>query len=90
VSGFVQLPLTKNRTYFNGSATWTRSEPLEISELRLDSLWLRSTVGYAFTRWFRIEGFYTYTRQDSVITGGELDRHRVGAQIVISQPMRIQ
>jgi hypothetical protein len=90
VHGYVQMPITKNRAYVQSSLTWSRSEPLEIDELRLDSLWLDSTVGYSWTRWLRLEGFYTYTRQDSIVTGGELDRHRVGAQIVISQPMRIQ
>jgi hypothetical protein len=90
VRGFVQMPITRNRTYYQGTFTWSRSEPLELNELRLDSLWHRSTVGYSWTRWLRLEGFYTYTRQDSIVTGGELDRHRAGAQIVISQPMRIQ
>jgi hypothetical protein len=90
VHGYVQMPITKNRTYYQGTFTWSRSEPLELNELRLDSLWHRSTVGYSWTRWLRLEGYYNYTRQDSVITGGELDRHRAGVQIVISQPVRIQ
>ena len=48
------------------------------------------TVGYTAARWLRVEALYTFTRQDSVVTGGEVDRHRVGVQFVISQPMRIQ
>ena len=51
---------------------------------------LRSTLGYAATRYLRVEGFYAFTRQDSRIAGGKVNRQRVGAQVVISQPMRIQ
>jgi hypothetical protein len=63
--------------------------PFEGESLQLDTIWIRSTVGYAPARWARIEVLYTFTRQDSIVTGGEVDRHRVGVQFVISQPMRI-
>lgn len=88
--GFVQMPITRNRTYVQGSAAWRRSDPFIEGELALDSLWIRTTVGYAIARWFRTEGFYAYTRQDSEVTGGEIDRHRLGVQFVVSQPMRIR
>jgi hypothetical protein len=88
--GFIQMPLTRNRTYIQGSATWRRSDPFIANELRLDTIWLRSTVGYALARWLRLEGFYAYTSQNSQVTGGEIHRNRVGAQIVVSQPVRIR
>ena len=69
---------------------WRRSTPFEVDALELDTIWLRSTFGYTASRWLRVEALYTFTRQDSVVTGGEVDRHRVGVQFVISQPMRIQ
>jgi hypothetical protein len=90
IRGFVQMPLTRNRTYVQGSAAWRRSDPFIENELKLDTIWIRSTVGYALARWFRSEVFYAYTRQDSQVTGGEIDRHRVGVQFVVSQPMRIR
>jgi hypothetical protein len=90
VSAFVTTPLDRARVYVQGSATWRRSTPFDANSLELDTIWLRSTLGYAASRWARIEGLYTYTRQDSIVTGGEIDRHRLGVQVVISQPMRIR
>jgi hypothetical protein len=51
---------------------------------------IRTTVGYSATRYLRVEGFYAFTRQDSRVAGGKVNRNRAGAQVVISQPMRIQ
>jgi hypothetical protein len=87
--GYVLMPLGRQRLYVQGSGAWRRTMPFESESLQLDTIWLRSTLGYAATRWSRLEALYTYTRQDSIITGGEVGRHRVGVQFVISQPMRI-
>lgn len=87
--GFVHMPIPANRAYVQGSLAWRHSAGW-LSDLELDTVSARSTVGYALARWFRIEGSYSYTRQDSEITGGEVDRHRLRAQVVIAQPMRIQ
>jgi hypothetical protein len=73
----------------DGSVAWRRSNPFVANELRLDTYWVRSTLGYGLTRWLRLEGFYAFSRQDSQVTGGEVNRHRGGVQVVISQPMRI-
>jgi hypothetical protein len=88
--GYIQMPLQQRRFYTQASAAWRRSSPFEVETLAADTLWLRSTFGYTASRWLRMEALYTFTRQDSVVTGGEIDRHRVGVQFVISQPMRIQ
>lgn len=88
--GFVRMPLSKNRLYVQGSAAWRRSDPFIANELQLDTIWIRSTLGYSATRWMRVEGFHAFTRQDSIVTGGEINRNRIGAQVVISQPVRIQ
>jgi hypothetical protein len=88
--GFVRMPLDKNRLYVQGSAAWRRSDPFVVNELQLDTIWIRSTLGYSAARWLRVEGFHAFTRQDSQVTGGEINRQRVGVQVVISQPMRIQ
>ena len=88
--GYIQMPLRERRFYTQASAAWRRSTPFELDALQLDTIWVRSTIGYTASRWLRVEGLYTFTRQDSVVTGGEVDRHRVGVQFVISQPMRIQ
>lgn len=88
--GYVNMPLRQRRFYTQGSAAWRRSLPFELDALQLDTIWVRSTFGYVAARWMRVEANYTFTRQDSIVTGGEVDRHRIGVQFVISQPMRIQ
>jgi hypothetical protein len=87
---YITMPLGRQRFYVLGSGAWRRSIPFEADALELDTFWLRSTIGFAASRWARVEGLYTYTRQDSIVTGGEVDRHRVGVQFVVSQPVRIQ
>jgi hypothetical protein len=88
--GYVHMPLQQRRFYTQASVAWRRSMPFETDTLETDTLWLRSTFGYTASRWLRMEALYTFTRQDSIVDGGEVDRHRVGVQFVISQPMRIQ
>ena len=88
--GYVQAPLWRNRLYTRGSVTWRRSTPFEEQGLQLDTTLLRSAIGWAASRWGRVEGLYTYTRQDSIVTGGEVDRHRIGILFIVSQPMRLR
>jgi hypothetical protein len=88
--GFVRMPFDKNRLYVQGSAAWRRNDPFIANELQLDTIWIRSTLGYSAARWLRLEGFHAFTRQDSIVTGGEINRHRLGVQAVVSQPVRIQ
>ena len=88
--GYVRMPLPLRGLYTQLSAAWRKTIPFETESLELDTVSVRSMVGYAVARWMRTEGFYTYARQDSIDTGGEVDRHRIGVQIVLSQPMRIQ
>jgi hypothetical protein len=88
--GHVLMPLGRKRVYVQGSGAWRRTMPFEDDALELDTVWLRSTLGFAATRWARVEALYTFTLQDSIVTGGEVDRHRLGIQFVISQPMRIR
>lgn len=87
---FVYMPFSRNHFYVNGTGLWRRTDPLLLGDLELDSVVVESTVGYVVARWLRLEAFHAFSRQDSKITGGEVNRHRAGAQLVISQPMRIQ
>jgi hypothetical protein len=88
--GFVRMPVNRNRMYVQASAGWRRSDPFLLDELELDTFRVHTTFGYAATRWLRLEAFHAYSRNDSKVTGGEIDRQRIGGQIVISQPMRIR
>jgi hypothetical protein len=86
--GWIMMPLRPG-LYTQSSAAWRRMKPFETDTLQLDTIWIRSTLGYALARWAQVELLYTFTRQDSIVTGGEVNRHRIGVQFVISQPMRI-
>ena len=89
--GYVHMPFSRNRLYLQSSASWRRTSPLAVlQELELDTFIVDNTVGYGAARWLRIEVFHVYTRQDARIDGGEINRHRAGAQLVVSQPMRIR
>lgn len=90
VRGFVRMPFSRNRFYVQSSGLWRRSDPFFADEIRLDTFITSNTFGYSATRWLRTEIYHAYSRQDSIITGGEVDRHRIGAQLVVSQPMRIR
>lgn len=87
---YVMMPVSRKRIYLQQSVAWRRSNPLITTSPALDSWWLHSTVGYSMSRWLRAEGFYTFSRQDSRIPGGLVNRNRLGAQIAIAQPMRIR
>lgn len=87
--GYLTMPVSRNRIYLQQSVSWRRSDPLIVISPALDSWWLHSSIGYAMSRWLRAEGYYAFSRQDSSIPGGLIHRNRVGAQIAISQPVRI-
>jgi hypothetical protein len=90
-SSWIDLPPIGHRLYVQGKATWRRTNPSDNkSALRLDTLAFRSTAGYALARQIRLQGVYVFTRQDSIVTGGEVNRNRVGVELVLFNPMRIQ
>ena len=89
LGAYVRAPIGR-RMYTNGSFTWRHYLPFEVDSLEGDAFWLRSSLGYLVAPWARVEGFYIHTLQDTVVTGGEISRHRVGVQLVLSQPMRIR
>jgi hypothetical protein len=88
--GYVQMPFSRNRFYVQEAAAWRRTDPFLSQELPLHSIWVNNVVGYALQRWFRIEGSYAFTRQDTRLAGGQINRNIFGVQFVVSQPVRIQ
>ena len=88
--GYVRMPFSQNRFYVQADGGWRRGHPFFTDvDLRLDTVVTNATFGYSATRWFRAEAYHAWSLQDSIITGGEVSRHRVGGQFVVSQPMRI-
>jgi hypothetical protein len=90
VRGYLQMPLTRNRLYVQEAGAWRRTDPFVATELPLDSIWINSVVGYELQRWLRLESYYTFTRQNTRLFNGQIHRHIAGAQVVISEPMRIR
>jgi hypothetical protein len=90
VRGYLRMPLSRNRLYVQSTALWRRTDPLILEELHLDTIQTHNTLGFALVRWLRLEAFHVFTRQDSRLTGGEINRQRAGVQIVVTQPMRIR
>jgi hypothetical protein len=84
----VRVPLGR-RMYSSGSFAWRRNTPL-IDDLRLRSISYGATVGYAVAAWMHFEGFYSTLRQNIARPGGQLDRNRVGFQVVTAKPVRIR
>jgi hypothetical protein len=89
-NAYLEMPVTHNRVYLQQSIAWRRTNPLIQTTFPLDTWWVRSTVGYGMSRWLRVQGYYVYTRQDADLPGGLIKHHRIGAQVVISEPMRIK
>lgn len=85
------VPITP-RLSVEGGVSYGRNEPLESiggGTLLLDSWWTGGSVGYAAARWLRIEGFYNGSFQHSSAQG-QVNRTRVGIQLVTLKPVRIQ
>jgi len=88
--GYVTMPLSRNRLYLEESAAWRRTDPLLAQEIPLDSIWIHTTVGYALVRYFRIEGYHAFSRQDTRLFAGQINRNIIGVQFVVARPMRIE
>ena len=89
IRGSVLMPVYQNRMYVQASTAWRRNDPLLAQETALKSYWLSATVGYAIARPVRVEGFYTTAWQDTRSAGGQVNRSRIGAQVVLSSPVRV-
>ena len=90
----VLAPITR-RLDISGSFALRENDPLSDDPLLLEayglrSIWARSSISYLATRWLRIEGFYTAAFQDSQRPGGEVNRSRLGVQVVTSTRMRVR
>jgi hypothetical protein len=76
--------------YVQATTAWRRNNPLLANDPALKSFWLSATTGYAIARPVRIEGYYTTAWQDTRVAGGQVNRHRLGVQVVLSTPVRVQ
>jgi hypothetical protein len=89
LTGTLRVPFARNRAYWQTSAAWRDNDPLIPGPPSTRTLWLSSLVGYSFTPWIRVEGYYSNGQQDTQRPGGEVNRNRLGFQIVTSKPIRL-
>ena len=73
--GRVRLPVAR-RVYVSGGLSWRRNDPLVDIEPPLRSFWIEGALGYAMTRYARLEAFYGGTHQTIDRPGGVIDRNR--------------
>ena len=89
IFGSLLMPVARNRAYLQATTAWRRNNPLLENEPALTSFYLSTTAGYALARTVRVEGFYTTSWQDTRVAGGQVNRHRLGAQLVLLAPVRV-
>jgi hypothetical protein len=88
--GNVHVPFARNRAYVDGSVARFNNDPLvENQQPSLRSVWLSGTLGYRFTRWLSMEGFYSQSDQSSQRAGGDLGRRQVGFRMHATKPMKL-
>jgi len=90
----VRVPLAR-RIYATGFITSQRAhplsyDPLTFGQLDLTSSWISGAIGWAVQPWMRIEGFYGGAHQNIARPGGEINRNRLGFQVVTVKPMRVR
>jgi hypothetical protein len=88
--GSISGEFARRRAFWQAGAAWRDNDPLsEDSGPSRRSTWLNSRLGYRFTPWLSLEGYYSLARQNTQREGGIVNRNRVGFQIVTSKPLRM-
>jgi hypothetical protein len=90
VRGWVDFPPIGRRLYTQASGWWRQTDPLVPLDVKRDNYQIRATAGYAIARTIRAQGFYAFSGYTAVRTGIQVDRNRIGAELVLFQPMRIR
>lgn len=89
LTGRVHVPLSQF-VYAQSSLAWRRNEPLVLGGPKLRTIFVEASIGYRLAPWAAIEGFYDSSAQQIAGPGGEVNRRRIGAQIITTKPMRIR
>ena len=89
LTGHVHVPLAQF-VYAQSSLAWRRNEPLVFNGPKLRTIFVQASIGYRLAPWAAVEGFYDSNAQEIAGPGGEVNRRRIGAQIITTKPMRIR
>jgi hypothetical protein len=93
ITASYHTPLFNSRRFYTEqSLSWRDNKPLIMApgRLRLRTTRINAAIGYAPRPWIRMEGFYSKAFQTTLITGGDINRNRIGFVIITSRPVRMQ
>jgi len=90
VRGWIDLPPIGRRLYVQASGSWRKTDPFEAQDVKRDNYLLKTTAGYAIARTIRAQGYYAFSSYTAVLTDIQVNRNRIGAELVLFQPMRIR
>ncbi|MGH8188126.1 MAG: hypothetical protein ACREUC_16330 [Steroidobacteraceae bacterium] len=90
-SASATVPVLHRRMFVRGQTSWSTHDSLALSQtqISLESFRVGGVVGFAASRWLRMEAFVDHKHQTSSARG-RVDRARVGIQFVTSKPVRIE
>ena len=89
--GYIQMPLEPQPVLPAGIGRVAPDRPVRAGpSSRSTRSSSTPSLGYAVQKWFRVEGYHSFTAQDNRVAGGEISRHVGGLQFVVSEPMRIR
>jgi hypothetical protein len=88
-SGRVLLPLGR-RASVESALSWRKNDPLDPGGIPLKAFLTNTSVAYVVTPWLSVAGFYDGAFQRIDRDGGQVNRSRVGFQIITSKPMRVR
>jgi hypothetical protein len=83
------VPFAADRAFASGQLKRHDNEPAAGEGLATHANWVHVAVGYALSRYFRVEGFYVGAFQNTSVVGGVVHRNRFGVLFSTSAPMRI-
>jgi hypothetical protein len=91
LSASATVPVIRQRMFVRGQTAYTSHDSLALSQtqISLESFRVGGVVGFAASRWLRVEAFVDSKHQTSSARG-RVDRARVGIQFVTSKPVRIE
>jgi hypothetical protein len=88
ITARVHIPITR-RLYTTDLVSWRQEDPIAIEVAQLRSRWLEAAVGYAASRYVRIEAFFAGTQQNVGMLEAPLLHNQYGVQVIASKPVRL-
>jgi hypothetical protein len=89
VRASLHVPMGR-RFELGGTAAYRENDSLDIAEADLQGVSAQGSLGWAATRWLRLELFAIHSFQDSQLAGGQISRTQAGVRFTTLYPMRLR